>query len=112
MFLLLPGLACRPGILHSPDVWVLPFFRPSAQEHDQVSSIFPEADAVAVAIVDPQLQHTTTHTPHIGHVPLLQAGEGSGDPRGSTVVEVLKPLLEGAAAPRFRVLPRFDRDSR
>jgi hypothetical protein len=81
-------------------------------EHDQVSSIFLESDAVAVAIVDPQFQHITTHTPHIGHAALLQAGEGSGDFRGSTRVEVLKPLLEGAAAARFRILPRFDRDLR
>lgn len=77
-----------------------------------MSSIIPEVDAGARAIVDAQFQHAAAHAFHIGHVTLLQAGEGNGDFRGGTGVEVLKPLLEGAAAARFRVLPHFDRDSR
>jgi hypothetical protein len=49
-----------------------------------VSTIFLEVDAVALAIVDPQFPHIATHAVHIGHIALLQAGEGNGDFGGST----------------------------
>src|SRR5262249_36550219 len=109
--LLLPGFVCRPEVLRSPDVSVLPFFRPSAQENNQVCTIVPEVDAVAWAIVDAQFQRAATHAFHVGHIALRQAGEGHRDFPGGTGVEVLKPLLEGAAAVRVRILPHFDHDS-
>ena len=74
-------------------------------------TIFPELDSVPRAIVDAQSQHAAAKPFHVGDVVLLQSGEGNGDCRGGMDVEILKPLPEGAAAVRVRVLPHFDHHS-
>jgi hypothetical protein len=73
-----------------------------------VSTVFPKVIAVARAIVDPQFQHTATHTVHMKHGALIQAGEGNGHLHGGTGVKILKPLVEGITAVRSHALPHFN----